>query len=505
MNENNIKALMELERLVNESTSTTTLKPDLQRFGRIAQIINSKTTIPKEFSRLLKSKLASSKHPRTQMMVLEMIEFTTCKCGSALHNEFNSRQFLTSIHSIFAQPNLSEEVRDKALSLIQFWDEFFESRKDVFPNFSEYYANIQKRGGVTFPSRQKSPYDSIEGQQARSAQGQVSAPRAQVVQQIDPFYTQGFAQTEEVSAPVVSKPRAINPVDSFTPKQQKLFKDLKVVEENTNLLNDLVTSKELETAAQVKDTVEAMGGKLKSLPDKLTHANDEFLLRYVRALLTDVQTSLLRYQALKSRKFVPEYVSEVAKVLKPKEPEKVPSPPSKPANSYSGFEEPDQERPAKQPKKPQPQNGDLWDDLAPSASKVPKPKVAAPASVTIKPKPPVEEDLFDLNERPQVKPEPSPFDIDNMFGDPRKQGEVSHPKAPEPMEINFDSFSPAINADIDPFSSGPLPKSSGTLNPSDADYDPFEKLGDIDMSTGPISSQKNKNDEAKNADDEFMF
>lgn len=45
--DHNIKALEALEKLVNEATSQTLLKPDLTRMRKIAEIVNSSGSLPK--------------------------------------------------------------------------------------------------------------------------------------------------------------------------------------------------------------------------------------------------------------------------------------------------------------------------------------------------------------------------------------------------------------------------------------------------------------------------
>ena len=71
----NIKDIAELDKLLSESTSQTVMKADLAKYKRMADILNSKTNIPKEFAKMLKSKIMMLKHPRSQMMLFEIIEY----------------------------------------------------------------------------------------------------------------------------------------------------------------------------------------------------------------------------------------------------------------------------------------------------------------------------------------------------------------------------------------------------------------------------------------------
>lgn len=44
----------------------------------------------KTFATDLKQRLAGKKHPKTQLHLLELIEYTTINSGRALHNEYNN-------------------------------------------------------------------------------------------------------------------------------------------------------------------------------------------------------------------------------------------------------------------------------------------------------------------------------------------------------------------------------------------------------------------------------
>lgn len=276
--ETQIKVIGELDKLLKESTSTTVLKPDISRFQRMAELINSKPTIPKEFVKLLKSRLAAAKHPKSQYLLLDLIEYTTCKCNIHLHNEYNSKVFLQQINAIFNQKMLTDEVRDKALFLIQFWHSFFISKADVLSSFSEYYNNIKKRG-VQFPAKTQSDYFSANESPVKGA------------------VIENRNQTYNVGPIVMAQDNNSFDTSLFTDKQKKLWNDLNVVVDNVVLANSLIDAKEWESLEEVMANLEAMERKLQMLPDKLQKADEEFLCNFAQALLNDLATSKNRYLA----------------------------------------------------------------------------------------------------------------------------------------------------------------------------------------------------------------
>lgn len=284
----NIKDVAELDKLLSESTSQTVMKADLAKFKRIADILNSKTNIPKEFAKMLKSKIMMLKHPRSQMMLFEIIEYTTCKCFGPLHTEFNNRDFLQTVNSIFNQKQLSDEVRNKLLSIIQFWNAFFDNRKDIYPNFSWYFNLIQSRK-VPFPPFKQSPYADQKG--LASNQQSLGDSRG----------GSGGPADDHV-------------FDSMNEKQKKLFKDLNLVFDNVKLANDIMDQNE-QDLEEVMDMIVKTEGKLGPLLDKLQQSNEGFLHAYCQGLIQDSTFTVQRYQRYKQRQPTPRLNSNALQII----------------------------------------------------------------------------------------------------------------------------------------------------------------------------------------------
>jgi hypothetical protein len=111
LNANMVKKVKELEKLTKAATSSTLLKVDLAKFESISKLINSSSQIPKEYIKVLKSRVTSERNIRSQKMLLELLEFLTCKCDRKFHSELNSKAFLQAINSIFNRKLLNNEIK----------------------------------------------------------------------------------------------------------------------------------------------------------------------------------------------------------------------------------------------------------------------------------------------------------------------------------------------------------------------------------------------------------
>lgn len=63
--QNKIKLAIELDKLVTESSLPTNLKPNMTKFQRIVEIVNSDNKFAKDLVMSIKSKLFGKKHPKT--------------------------------------------------------------------------------------------------------------------------------------------------------------------------------------------------------------------------------------------------------------------------------------------------------------------------------------------------------------------------------------------------------------------------------------------------------
>lgn len=303
--ESNIKIMTELEKLLKTVTSSTAIKPDVAKYHRIAQLLNSKTNIPKEFVKRLKTKLATSKHPKSQYLVLDLIEYTTCKCTIHLHNEYNSKVFLQQINALFNKRNLMDNVRQKALFLIQFWNNYFNDKKDILSNFGQYYTSIVKRG-VSFPDKRNSDYHNINEAPVRGIEVEDNKRESYGLER-------GSSNNNNNDQ---DNQKAEMDTSEFTDKQKKLFKDLNVVVDNVELANSMLDRQEYDGLQEIMENIFTMESKLKMLPSKLQKAGEDLLYSFSNALLADIASTRDRCTSLQNGMGPGQYQSRTQQVIR---------------------------------------------------------------------------------------------------------------------------------------------------------------------------------------------
>ena len=283
-----IKAMGEIEKLVNECTSQTLLKLDNSKLNRIAELVNSSGTIPKQFAALIKTKLAQIKFPRSQIHLLNIIEMTTARCGQQLHNEYNSKIFLQQFNGLFNQKNLPAEVLEKALQLVAFWDSYFEQKKDILPNFNWYYNSLAKRGGQ-FPEMKPSEYN--KGNQGSYVKPEVTEYKATKQPSTQEIYSTPLFKTGKELIQIANQRGLLSDLGE---RETKLFNDLVTVYENVTLAVSLIAQNDRETLNEVIPGLQSTKEKLSSLPDKLEASEQYFLQYFTLGILYDLDFTLDR-------------------------------------------------------------------------------------------------------------------------------------------------------------------------------------------------------------------
>lgn len=84
---------MDIEQLLNAATDSVCLNPKLDLFEQIGETFNRLPTSAKMYAPLLKKRLRN-KHPRTQILTLELVEYLTCVSWQQVHNVFHDLDFL---------------------------------------------------------------------------------------------------------------------------------------------------------------------------------------------------------------------------------------------------------------------------------------------------------------------------------------------------------------------------------------------------------------------------
>ena len=273
--------LKELEFLINECIDSSLSKPETKCMRSIAELLNKDPSLVTPYSETLKTKLIEIKLPVSQYLLLDLIEYTTCRCGPSLHKEYNSKNFLKAINAVLKSAELTNDVKEKALYVIQFWTRYFKDDELTYKNFPWYYNSI-KSMKIPFPEDVESPYERAR-----------------------PF---DISRSNNIRESQVD-------VSEFNKKQLKLFKDLNIVIDSVTVANTMIDEKELVGLADVIIHIEGMEQKLKGLPAKLRKSNEDLLYKYTLAILDDMETTRKRYKLLKDNKDTPVFKSKTRGVI----------------------------------------------------------------------------------------------------------------------------------------------------------------------------------------------
>ena len=131
-NANLMKKVKELEGLTRAATSSTIIKPDLKKFADIAKMVNSSSQIPKQYVKILKSRIAKERNIRSQKMLIELLEFLTCRCSRKFHTELNSKAFLQAMNSVFNRKLLNQEIKSKVILDFVFGRLYWEIWREIW-------------------------------------------------------------------------------------------------------------------------------------------------------------------------------------------------------------------------------------------------------------------------------------------------------------------------------------------------------------------------------------
>ena len=262
--------------------------PSLTLFRPVAAAALSRQGGTKELASILRSRLTSLREKVSQTMLLELLEFCTCNCGTTFHNEIGSKNFLAAFHSLFGQQELSSEVRNKALALARFWEFSFQTKKDLYPNFSWYCSNVRAKG-VVLPEKLGSPYVGA----MKKPQSQTSLP-PQTQAQVPP---QTQVLSDGINIRVSQKQIDSSPVPSdanLSPKLKKLLSDLQVVSDQIRKFKQVSaqSGRNCSEAKSILTNLETFREKLAKLPEKLTSVQDTPIRKFVLNLISEIDESL---------------------------------------------------------------------------------------------------------------------------------------------------------------------------------------------------------------------
>eukprot|EP01111_Echinosteliopsis_oligospora_P014278 TRINITY_DN534_c0_g1_i2.p1 TRINITY_DN534_c0_g1~~TRINITY_DN534_c0_g1_i2.p1 ORF type:complete len:529 (+),score=153.74 TRINITY_DN534_c0_g1_i2:127-1713(+) len=136
-------------QLVEKATSEYLLQPDWEVVLQLCDHLNKYPEGAMNVSKLV-AKRMDPKKPRMSMFALELAEalMKNCEC---IHRYIGAKEFQAELIKLVQNKKTKDDVKEKALELVQFWGDSFALREDV-PLFVRTYQ-ILRRNGLTFPPR----------------------------------------------------------------------------------------------------------------------------------------------------------------------------------------------------------------------------------------------------------------------------------------------------------------------------------------------------------------
>ncbi|EDV27378.1 uncharacterized protein TRIADDRAFT_20773, partial [Trichoplax adhaerens] len=131
---------------IDKATSQVNLDPDWETILQICDSIRQRDVTAKNAVSAIKKKIHDN-NPRIAYFSLVVLEACVKNCGSPIHDEIASKNFLDDIRShVKIAP---ENVKDKILELVQSWSRAF-ANSPSYTSFQDTY-NIMKMEGHNFP------------------------------------------------------------------------------------------------------------------------------------------------------------------------------------------------------------------------------------------------------------------------------------------------------------------------------------------------------------------
>ncbi|KAJ4819833.1 Target of Myb protein 1 [Rhynchospora pubera] len=156
--------------LVEKATSHLLIGPDWAMNLEICDMINTNRWQIKEVVRAIRKRL-QNKHSNVQFLAMTLLETMMKNCGESVRFEVAQHEVLPEMVKI-VRKQTDFQVRDKALILLDSWQEAFGGPGGQHPQY--YWAYIElKRSGVQFPRR--APDAPLTFENATSSSSHLSA------------------------------------------------------------------------------------------------------------------------------------------------------------------------------------------------------------------------------------------------------------------------------------------------------------------------------------------
>ncbi|KAI3642262.1 hypothetical protein MP228_011817 [Amoeboaphelidium protococcarum] len=140
----------EFDEIVDQATSEMlpNAQEDMALNLEITDKIRSKSVPPKEAMRALKRRL-THRNPNVQLLTLKLADVCVKNGGGHFLAEIASREFMDCLVGLINGTSTANEVRQKALQLIQLWANAFKGKEEL-RYVNDTFASL-RASGVSFP------------------------------------------------------------------------------------------------------------------------------------------------------------------------------------------------------------------------------------------------------------------------------------------------------------------------------------------------------------------
>lgn len=135
------------DRLLEKATSNLLLEPDWPSILAICDSIRGGDTPPKYAVSAIKKRFYHE-NPHVQLFALQVMESCVKNCGSLVHGEIATKQFMEELRDLVKQTN-DENIKKKILEMIQHWGMAF--RNSPRYRIATDTLNLMKAEGWEFP------------------------------------------------------------------------------------------------------------------------------------------------------------------------------------------------------------------------------------------------------------------------------------------------------------------------------------------------------------------
>uniref|UniRef100_A0A0A9GDY1 VHS domain-containing protein n=1 Tax=Arundo donax TaxID=35708 RepID=A0A0A9GDY1_ARUDO len=301
---------------VDKATSHLLQGPDWAVNLEICDTLNADRWQTKDVVKAVKKRL-QNKDPKVQFFTLTLLETMMKNCGEYVHFEVAEQHVLQEMVKI-VQKRHDMQVRDKALLLLDSWQEAFGGPGGKYPQY--YWAYIElKRSGIMFPRR---PVDSPP----------IFTPPAT-------HHSQAYGSPRYPTGSL--NERMTSDVDTLS------LEGLNNIRNATELLCDMVNALNPADRMAVKDEIIAdLVGQCRSNQQKLmqfvSSTGDEELLKQGLEINDRLQSVLAKHDAIASDSPLP-IETPIREDLHQEDPTPQPSAPATVHNKTPGEEDEDDE------------------------------------------------------------------------------------------------------------------------------------------------------------------